>query len=201
MIRTKEFVRQRVPFLKSIISMHFYIDDLNLTATCALMRYDEKTRQGSRDRFRKCICRTTWRERKESWTLSRSDQAMISRSRERQCPNNGLESESSDFWRRPASDLSKVFFLLSAASACWPSLFLVRVEKKKETMFPWKLPSGYYGVPSGCLLLLPDDLPFPQSPPNSTQPVFPAGIFGPSPISQNYSNTKFPRRQFFSKLG
>jgi len=67
-------------------------------------------------------------------------------SRERHCPNNGLESESSDFWRRPASDLSKVFFLLPPVSACLLAFSLPRLSRKKKEMFPWKLPPGYYGV-------------------------------------------------------
>lgn len=66
--------------------------------------------------------------------------ATISRSRERQCPNNGLESEPSDFWRRPASDLSKVFFLLPLASACLPTFSLPRsCRKKKRSDVPVKV--------------------------------------------------------------
>lgn len=83
---------------------------------------------------------------------------MISRSRERQCPNNGLESELSDFWRRPASDLLKVFFLLPLASACQSSLFLIRVEKKKRSDVPvkvasWLLRSASTLPPSSAIFL------------------------------------------------
>lgn len=71
-------------------------------------------------------------------------------SREWQCPNNGLENRSRPIFEGGRClTFRKCFFSsLPPLRVCRSSLFLVRVRKKKEAVFPWKLPPGYYGLPS-----------------------------------------------------